>query len=91
MGWAAGRDTAAGTSAAGGTGEPDQPPELVRLRSLWGGVHSITCLDGTWNAYYVRTAEEFEARSLRELGTKIRQDYARRVDNRPGAPERMST
>lgn len=33
-----------------------QPPELVRLRSLWGGIYSITCLDGVWSAYYIRLA-----------------------------------
>jgi hypothetical protein len=68
-----------------------QPPELVRLRSLWGGIYSITCLDGAWSAYYIRTGEEFDARTLPELRTLIRQDYARRLEIRPGAPERMST
>jgi hypothetical protein len=90
MGWASGRDTAAGTPAANGAGEREQPPELARLRSLWGGMYSVTCLDGIWNAYYIRTGEEFDARSLRQLRTLIRQDYARRVEIAPGSPERMS-
>jgi hypothetical protein len=67
------------------------PPELVRLRSRWQGVYSITCLDGTWSAYYLRTAEEIHAGSARALQAKIRSDYQRRLEIRPGAPERMST
>jgi hypothetical protein len=68
-----------------------QPPELARLRAVWGGMYSITCLDGVWSAYYIRTGEEFGARSLPVLGAMIRRDYGRRVEIRPGAPERMST
>lgn len=68
-----------------------EPDELVRLRARWADIYSITCLDGVWNAYYIRTREEFEARSLPQLRTKIREDYARRLENRPGGPERMST
>jgi hypothetical protein len=69
----------------------DAASELARLRKRWEGVYSITCLDGVWSAYYLRTAEEFEAGSLPELRAKIRRDYARRQEIRPGAPERMST
>jgi hypothetical protein len=69
----------------------DSASELARLKSRWAGVYSITCLDGVWSAYYVLTAEEFHARSLRELRGMIRRDYARRLEIRPGAPERMST
>jgi len=68
-----------------------QPPELAPLRALWGGIYSITCPDGVWNAYYIRTGEEVAAGSLRELRTRIREDYARRLEIRPGGPERMST
>jgi hypothetical protein len=67
------------------------PPELARLRDRWRGVYSITCLDGIWSAYYLRTAEEFHAGSARGLQAKIRSDYQRRLEIRPGAPERMST
>jgi hypothetical protein len=67
------------------------PPELLRLRDRWQGVYSITCLDGVWSAYYLRTAEEIHAPSARALQAKIRSDYQRRLDIRPGAPERMST
>ena len=69
----------------------DAASELARLRKRWEGVYSITCLDGVWSAYYLLTAEEFEADSLPELRAKIRRDYARRQEIRPGAPERMST
>jgi hypothetical protein len=69
----------------------DEAAELARLKSRWDGVYSITCLDGVWSAYYLRTAEEFEAPSLRELAAMIRRDYARRLEIHPGAPERMST
>jgi hypothetical protein len=72
---------------ASGTGQP----ELSRLRDLWQGIYSITILDGTWNAHHIRSGEELDATSLAELRTAIRRDYARRVDIRPGAPERMST
>jgi hypothetical protein len=67
------------------------PPELARLRERWRGVYSITCLDGIWSAYYLRTAEEFHSASARGLQAKIRSDYRRRLEIRPGAPERMST
>jgi hypothetical protein len=67
------------------------PPDLVRLRDRWRGLYSITCLDGVWSAYYLRTAEEFHAGSARALQAKIRSDYRRRLEIRPGAPERMST
>jgi len=67
------------------------PPELARLRSLWGGIYSITCLDGVWSAYYIRSGEELDAQSLPDLRTLIRHDWARRIEIRPGAPERMST
>jgi hypothetical protein len=67
------------------------PPELTRLRCRWAGVYSITCLDGVWSAYFLRTAEEMQARSARSLQAKIRADYQRRLEIRPGAPERMST
>jgi hypothetical protein len=67
------------------------PPELARLRERWRGVYSITCLDGIWSAYYLRTAEEFHSGSARGLQAKIRSDYRRRLEIRPGAPERMST
>lgn len=88
MGRGSGRDT----SARKATDDiRDEPPELARLRSLWGGIYSVTCLDDTWNAYYICTGEEFDAASLRELRTLIRQDYARRVETAPGSPERMST
>jgi hypothetical protein len=69
----------------------DEQAELARLKVRWDGVYSITCLDGMWQAYYVRTAEEFEAPSLRQLAALIRRDYARRLEIRPGSPERMST
>jgi hypothetical protein len=69
----------------------DQALELARLKGRWDGVYSITCLDGVWSAYYIRTGEEFDARSLRALRTKIREDYARRLEIAPGSPERMST
>jgi hypothetical protein len=65
--------------------------ELARLRSLWDGMYSITVLDGVWTAYYIRTGEEIDARSLPQLSSRIRQDHARRAEIRPGAPERMST
>ena len=65
--------------------------ELVRLKSIWNGMYSITCLDGVWSAYYIRTGEEISAPTLRRLGTLIRRDYERRIELRPGAPERMST
>jgi hypothetical protein len=68
-----------------------QPTELVRLRSLWGGIYSITCPDGLWSAFYCRTGEEIATGTLAELRTAIRRDYERRIDTRPGAPERMST
>ncbi len=71
--------------------ENHQPPDLVRLRERWRGLYSITCLDGIWSAYYLRTAEELHAGSARALQAKIRSDYQRRLEIRPGAPERMST
>jgi hypothetical protein len=71
--------------------QPTQPAELARLRSLWEGMYSITVLDRVWTAYYIRTGEEIDARSPSELRTRIRQDHARRVEIRPGGPERMST
>lgn len=67
------------------------PPELLRLRRRWQDIYSITCLDGVWSAYYLRTAEEIHANSARALQAKIRSDYQRRLEIRPGAPERMST
>jgi hypothetical protein len=70
---------------------PGLPAALIRLRERWSGLYSITCADGIWSAYYLRTAEEFHARSPRSLDAKIRSDYARRLEIRPGAPERMST
>lgn len=69
----------------------DAESELVRLKSIWGGVYSITCTDGVWSAYYIRTGVEFEARTLRELRGMLRRDYERRIEMRPGSPERMST
>lgn len=69
----------------------NQAAELAHLKSRWTGVYSITCLDGVWSAYYLRTAEEFHAGSLPELAAKIGRDHARRQEIRPGAPERMST
>jgi hypothetical protein len=69
----------------------DPTAELVRLKARWDGIYSITCLDGVWSAYFVLTGEEFDAPSLRELRTMIRRDYARRMEIRPGSPERMST
>jgi hypothetical protein len=69
----------------------DVESELVRLKSIWNGMYSITCLDGIWSAYYIRTGEELFAPTLRTLRTVIRQDYNRRIEMRPGAPERMST
>jgi hypothetical protein len=72
-------------------GDGQLPAELLRLRDRWSGLYSITCQDGTWSAYYLRTAEEFDAKSPRGLDAKIRRDYARRLEIRPGAPERMST
>jgi len=69
----------------------DLAAQLARLKARWDGIYSITCLDGVWSAYYVLTAEEFDAPSLRELRAMIRRDYARRMEIRPGAPERMST
>jgi hypothetical protein len=71
--------------------EHDAAAELARLKASWDGVYSITCLDGVWSAYYIRTGEEFEACSLSQLRTKIRRDYARRLEIRPGSPEGMST
>ena len=71
--------------------ETGAPAELVRLRALWSGIYSITCPDGVWNAYYCRTGEEIAVGSLAELRTRIRLDYERRVEIRPGSPERMST
>jgi hypothetical protein len=78
-------------AGASGRSAGEQPPELARLRSLWAGMYSITCPDGVWTAFYLRTGEEVAAGSLRQLRTCIRQDYARRVEIRPGAPEGMST
>jgi hypothetical protein len=69
----------------------DVESELVRLKSIWGGLYSITCLDGVWSAYYIRTGEEFDAPTLRALRSKLRRDYERRIEIRPGSPERMST
>jgi hypothetical protein len=69
----------------------DVESELVRLKSIWHGMYSITCLDGVWSAYYIRTGEEISAPTLRRLRTLIRRDYERRIELRPGAPERMST
>jgi hypothetical protein len=69
----------------------DVESELVRLKSIWGGLYSITCLDGVWSAYYIRTGEEFDAPTLRELRGMLRRDYERRIEIRPGSPERMST
>jgi hypothetical protein len=69
----------------------DAAAKLARLKASWDGVYSITCLDGIWSAYYIRTGEEFDARSLSELRTKIRRDHARRLEIRPGSPEGMST
>jgi hypothetical protein len=69
----------------------DVASQLARLKCKWEGVYSITCLDGIWSAYYLRTAEELDAQSLSELAGRIRRDYARRQEIRPGAPERMST
>ena len=69
----------------------DPTAELVRLKARWDGIYSITCLDGVWSAYFVRTGEEFDAPSLRQLRAMIRRDYARRMEIRPGSPERMST
>jgi hypothetical protein len=69
----------------------DVESELVRLKSIWNGMYSITCLDGTWSAYYIRTGEEISAPTLRRLRTLIRRDYERRIELRPGSPERMST
>jgi hypothetical protein len=71
--------------------EADEAAVLARLKGSWDGVYSITCLDGVWSAYYIRTGEEFDAASLRELRAKMRRDYARRLEIRPGAPEGMST
>lgn len=65
--------------------------ELGRLKNIWGGIYSITCPDGVWSAYYIRTGEEVAAGSLRELRGRIRLDYEGRLEIRPGAPERMST
>jgi hypothetical protein len=67
------------------------PAELARLRSLWAGIYEITCPDGTWSAFYCRTGEEVATGSLPALRSAIRSDYQRRIDTRPGAPERMST
>lgn len=64
--------------------------ELGRLKAIWNGIYSITCPDGVWSAYYIRTGEEVAAGSLPELRARIRRDYERRVELRPGAPERMS-
>lgn len=69
----------------------DDAEELVRLKSIWGGIYSITCLDGVWSAYYIRTGEEFSAPTLGRLRTMLRKDYERRIELRPGGPERMST
>lgn len=69
----------------------DDAWQLERLKCRWDGVYSITCLDGLWSAYYIRTGDEFDAPSLAELHAKIRDDYARRLEIRPGAPEGMST
>lgn len=69
----------------------DAAEELARLKGRWDGVYSLTCLDGIWSAYYIRTGEEFHALSLRELRAMIRRDYQRRLEIRPGAQERMST
>jgi hypothetical protein len=64
--------------------------ELGRLKAIWTGIYSITCPDGVWSAYYIRTGEEVAAGSLAQLRARIRRDYERRVEARPGAPERMS-
>jgi hypothetical protein len=65
--------------------------ELIGLKNIWGGFYSITCLDGVWSAYFIRTGEEFEAATLRSLGSMIRRDFERRIELRPGSPEGMST
>jgi hypothetical protein len=88
VGRASAPQTHAGT---GDQNEACQPPELARLRLKWAGVYSITILDGIWTAYFLRTAEEFHAGSARALQAKLRADYARRLEIRPGSPERMST
>ena len=72
-------------------GMDDAETELVRLKSIWGGIYSITCLDGVWSAYYIRTGEEFSAPNLSKLRSLLRRDYERRIELRPGSPERMST
>lgn len=72
-------------------GMHDAEAELVRLKSIWGGIYSITCLDGVWSAYYIRTGEEFSAPNLSKLRSLLRRDYERRIELRPGSPERMST
>jgi hypothetical protein len=68
-----------------------QPAELARLRSIWRGIYEITCPDGTWCAFNCRTGEEVATGSLTTLRSAIRRDYERRIEIRPGAPERMST
>ena len=60
-----------------------QRQELVRLKSIWGGIYSITCLDGVWSAYYIRTGEEFSAPNLSKLRSLLRRDYERRIELRP--------
>jgi hypothetical protein len=86
MGWAS-----APQAPAAEHEEVRQRSDLARLRRRWAGVYSITVLDGTWTAYFLRTAEEFHAGSARGLRDKLRADYARRLEIRPGSPERMST
>jgi hypothetical protein len=88
MGWAPPPQAPAAT---GGNSDSGHAPQLARLRRRWAGVYSITVLDGTWTGYFLRTAEEFHAASARALQAKLRADYARRLEIRPGSPERMST
>jgi hypothetical protein len=80
----------AATPNAGLAG-PASQADLARLMAVWGGIYTITCPDGVWSAYYIRTGEKVAAGSLRELQSRIRLDYERRLELRPGAPERMST
>jgi hypothetical protein len=69
----------------------DNEADLIRLKSIWGGTYSITCLDGVWSAYFIRTGEELSAPTLRKLRSLLREDFERRIELLPGAPERMST
>jgi hypothetical protein len=65
--------------------------ELASLRERWNGLYSITLLDDVWSAQWIRSGEEIQASTVKALSRLVNRDYQRRLELRPGAPERMST